>query len=450
MDTAMKIFNYSNALLVVLLCLVCGSAGAFQPGETENAPDTDPADGVALTLDDLRTFTDVFSQIRNNYVEPVDDKMLLNAAINGMLLELDPHSAYLLEEQFRSLDESSSGRFNGIGVNVEVVDRRIVVQAVISPSPADAAGINPKDVIVSIDGQPVEGRDLQEAIDELRGEPGSEITLEVLDPQSETREVTLVRSSVEIPSLIFDLIEDQYGYFRLSHFNRESAVHFQRTLESIRADGIELRGVILDLRDNPGGVLQPAVDLADGFLEDGVIVTTQGRNASMQLEFSARPGDWLAGIPMVVLIDRGSASASEVLAGALQDNGRALIVGEKSFGKGSVQTVLPLRNGAGIKLTTARYYTPSGRSIQAEGIVPDVVLKPVQFVNDPDHRKREVDLDRHLDHEGPAAVPEVLEADSDANEQLMEDYYVQEALSLLKGAKILSRAAVEQESRNLE
>ncbi len=417
---------------------------AFQAEESEKSP---PAAG--LSLDDLRTFTDVFTQIRSNYVEPVDDKRLLNAAISGMLSDLDPHSAYMLEDEFQALDENSRGRFDGIGVNVGIVDRRIVVQAVISPSPADEAGINPRDVILSIDGRPVRGRNLRDAVDELRGEPGSEVTLEILSPDSGTRKVKLVRSSIEIPSLSFDLLEDQYGYFRISHFNRESASHFERTLESVAADGIELKGIIIDLRDNPGGVLQPAVDLADGFLNEGVIVTTRGRNRSMQLEFTARPGEWLPGIPVVILIDRGSASASEVLAGALQDHDRALVIGEQSFGKGSVQSVLPLRNGAGIKLTTARYYTPSGRSIQAEGIAPDVALKPVRYIEDTDNRVRETDLDRHLEREN-TNVPEVVDTDSDMSQILKDDYYVQEALSLLRGARILSRASTSQDDRKME
>lgn len=410
---------------------------AFQADE--QALEEASAPGPSLSLDDMRTFTDVFNQIRNNYVAPVEDKMLLNAAIKGMLSELDPHSAYLPGEEFQDLDESSRGRFSGIGVNVEVISNRIVIQAVIAPSPADDAGINPKDIIISIDGNPVKGRNLREAIDELRGEPGSEIGLEVLTPGGETRQVTLVRTNVEIPSVTFEQIEDDFGYFRISHFNRESSAHLESTLESIRSDGIEFKGVIIDLRDNPGGVLQPAVDMADGFLDEGVILTTRGRNASMQLEFTAEPGDWLAGVPMVVLIDRGTASASEVLAGALQDHGRALVVGERSFGKGSVQSVLPLRNGAGIKLTTARYYTPSGRSIQALGIEPDVVLKPVRFVDRSDNRRREADLERHLDREGPEAAP-TLE-DGNADDELTNDYYVQEALRLLKGAVILSRAS---------
>lgn len=430
--------------LVLLLGLCLCPPLTFGAGESAEPPQE------ALTLDDLRTFTDVFSQIRNNYVEPIDDRTLLNAAINGMLSELDPHSAYLLNDEFEDLDETSRGRFDGIGVHVEIIDRRIVVQAVISPSPADSAGINPHDIIVSIDGRPIRGRNLREAIDELRGEPGSEVTLKVVTPGSKARTVTLERTSVEIPSLSFELIGKQYGYFRLSHFSRESASQFKRTLDSIASDGIELRGVILDLRENPGGVLQPAIDLADGFLNEGLIVSTRGRNAAMQLEFTASAGEWLPGVPMVVLIDAGSASASEVLAGALQDHGRALIAGEKSFGKGSVQSVLPLRNGAGIKLTTARYYTPSGRSIQAEGIVPDVVIKPVQYLEETGDHLREADLDRHLDREGPDRVPEVLEGEDDISERLANDYWVQEALSLLKGARILSRAATSPGSGRLE
>lgn len=408
-----------------------------QPGEL--AEDQAEVAVTSLSLDDMRTFTDVFNQIRNNYVAPVDDKFLLDAAIKGMLSELDPHSDYLPDEEFQDLDESSRGRFSGIGVSVEIIENRIVIKAVIAPSPADDAGINPKDIILSIDDNPVKGRNLRVAIDELRGEPGSEIDLEVLTPDGETRAITLIRSNVEIPSLSFEQVEEDFGYFRISHFNRESATQLASTLDSIRADGIVFKGVILDLRDNPGGVLQPAVDMADGFLNEGVILTTRGRNASMQLEFTAEPGEWLPGVPVVILIDRGTASASEVLAGALQDHGRALVIGERSFGKGSVQSVLPLRNGAGIKLTTARYYTPSGRSIQALGIEPDVVLKPVRYVDGSDNRRREADLDRHLDRETPETVP--LINNGDATSELSNDYYVQEALRLLKGAVILSRAS---------
>lgn len=445
MDKTMKFWAIAGALTVGMYAL---------PGAAFQVADATPAEvestAAALTLDDLRTFTDVFSQIRSNYVEVVDDKTLLNAAINGMLSELDPHSAYLLDERFKDLDESSRGRFSGIGVNVEVVNQRIVVQAVIVPSPADDAGINPKDIIVSIDDRAVKGRNLQEAIDELRGEPGSLVQLEVLTPGEEVRELTLERTSVEIPSLSFNLVEDEYGYFRISHFSRESAVQFKKTLDSIEADGIAMKGVIIDLRNNPGGVLQPAVDLADGFLDSGVIVSTRGRNASMQLQFTAVPGDWLEGLPIVVLIDRGSASASEVLAGALQDHGRALIIGEQSFGKGSVQTVLPLRNGAGIKLTTARYYTPSGRSIQAEGIVPDVEIKPVKYVDNKDRRRREADLDGHLENEVSSEAPLVKEADDAGAADMADDYYVQEALGLLRGARILSRVDARHSDQDLE
>ncbi|MFB3077979.1 MAG: S41 family peptidase, partial [Lysobacterales bacterium] len=343
-----------------------------------------------LTLDDLRTFTDVFSQIRRNYVEEVDDKTLLNAAIKGMLSELDPHSSYLPADDYKQLDDSAHGRFSGIGVDVGIQGRKIVVRSVISPSPADRGGINPGDIITAIDGNPVRGRLLRDALDEIKGEPGSTVTLTILpsDPGGKERKVELVREYVNIPAMSFELLDQHFGYFRISFFHKNSAINLAESLESIEQDGIELRGLIIDLRNNPGGVLQTAVEMADGFLEEGLIVTTKGRNATMQMEFRARAGEWLPGVPLIVLVDRGSASASEVLAGALQDHGRALIVGERTFGKGSVQSILPLRNGSGIKLTPARYYTPSGRSSQAEGIRPDLVVERVEILDANDQRLR--------------------------------------------------------------
>ena len=388
-----------------------------------------------LTLDDLRTFTDVFSQIRRNYVVEVDDKTLLNAAINGMLSELDPHSSYLPADDYKQLDDSARGRYSGVGIDVGIQGQKIVIRRVIVPSPADRGGINPKDIITAIDGNPVRGRLLQDAIDEIQGEPGSTVTLTILppDPGGKEREVELIREYVNIPTMSFELLDQQYGYFRISFFHKNAATNLEESLASIRQDGIVLRGLIIDLRNNPGGVLQPAVEMADGFLNEGLIVSTRGRNAAMQLEFSASAGEWLPGVPLIVLVDRGSASASEVLAGALQDHGRALIVGERTFGKGSVQSVLPLRNGSGVKLTTARYYTPSGRSIQAKGILPDLVVEKVEIVDANDQRIREADLNRHLsnDTDVKAVIPDV-------SVRAEEDFPLHEALSILKGAGILS------------
>lgn len=428
---------------LLLLAFTTVANGQESPDEVEQAR---PGSGAAqLTLADLRSFTDVFSQIRRNYVVEVDDKTLLNAAIKGMLSELDPHSAYLPADDFKQLDDSAHGRYSGIGVDVGIQGQKIVIRSVITPSPADKAGINPGDIITAIDGNPVKGRLLQGSIDEIQGEPGTTVTLTILPAGADGKErkVELTREYLNIPTLSFELLDQQYGYFRLSFFHKNSAKDLQESLESIKQDGIVLRGLIIDLRNNPGGVLQPAVEMADGFLDEGLIVSTKGRNATMQLEFRAHEGQWLPGVPLIVLVDRGSASASEVLAGALQDHGRALIVGERTFGKGSVQSILPLKNGAGIKLTTARYYTPSGRSIQAEGIRPDLVVERVEIVDANDQRLREADLKRHLDNDTDvkAVIPDV-------SVRAEEDFALHEALSILKGAVILSggiRSAVQEQ-----
>ncbi len=418
---------------LLLLAFTTVANGQESPDEVEQAR---PGSGAAqLTLADLRSFTDVFSQIRRNYVVEVDDKTLLNAAIKGMLSELDPHSAYLPADDFKQLDDSAHGRYSGIGVDVGIQGQKIVIRSVIVPSPADKAGINPGDIITAINGNPVKGRLLQGSIDEIQGEPGTTVTLTILPAGADGKErkVELTREYLNIPTLSFELLDQQYGYFRLSFFHKNSAKDLQESLDSIKQDGIVLRGLIIDLRNNPGGVLQPAVEMADGFLDEGLIVSTKGRNATMQLEFRAHEGQWLPGVPLIVLVDRGSASASEVLAGALQDHGRALIVGERTFGKGSVQSILPLKNGAGIKLTTARYYTPSGRSIQAEGIRPDLVVERVEIVDANDQRLREADLKRHLDNDTDvkAVIPDV-------SVRAEEDFALHEALSILKGADILS------------
>jgi carboxyl-terminal processing protease len=425
--------NMWKIMLIVLLSVVLSPSALSQPepGATEPAS---PAPGVAqLTLDDMRTFTDVFSQIRRNYVEEVDDRTLLQAAINGMLSGLDPHSDYLLLDDYKKLDETAHGQYSGIGVDVGIEDQKIVIKRIIMPSPADSAGLNPGDIITAIDGKAVKGRLIQDAIDEISGEPGSSVILTILPPEGEEKEIELVREYVDIPTINFRLLDKQYGYFRIAIFNRNSASHLEQALESIKQDEIVLRGLVIDLRNNPGGVLQQAVTMADGFLEEGLIVSTRGRNATMQMEFSASEGEWLPGTPLIILVDRGTASASEVLAGALQDHGRALIVGERTFGKGSVQSVLPLKNGSGIKLTTARYYTPSGRSIQAEGILPDIVVEPVEMVKSEDERPREADLDRHLqnDTDVEAAIP-----DAPVSEQ--DDFPLHEALTILQGAGLLS------------
>lgn len=431
-----------TAIRIAALATIVFAYGLQAQEPAQESAAEPPGRQAQLTLDDLRTFSDVFNQVRRNYVEEVDDKTLLDAAIRGMLMDLDPHSDYLEPEQLENLEDLSHGRYSGIGVNVGVEDYRIVVKSILVDSPADEAGLNPGDVITSIDGEAVEGRYLPDAINELDGDPGTEVTVRFVTGDGEEKEVSLQREYLQIPTLNYIPLERGYGYFKLTQFHRDSATDLEQTLESIRSSGVELQGVVLDLRDNPGGVLQPAVAIADGFLDEGLIATTRGRNESMQLEFLAQPGQWLPGVPVILLVDRGSASASEVLAGALQDNRRALVVGEQTFGKGSVQSVIPLRNGGGIKLTTARYYTPSGRSIQAAGIRPDIVIQEGSYADASDHRVRESDLDRHLNEEI------IVKASPDELSAGPLDFPMDEALEVLEQAGLLSgvetpRAAAE-------
>ena len=385
-----------------------------------------------LTLDDLRTFTDVFNQARKNYVEEVDDKTLLDAAIRGMLTELDPHSSYLPAKQLTELNDASLGRYSGIGVDVQAHDGRIEVNAIINDSPADQAGMNPGDVITSINGLPVKGRSLPEAMDDLGGQPETDVVLLVMSPDGEEREVIITRQYIKLPTLNFELLDDSYGYFKMTTFHQTSATDLEQSIASIKNDGIDMDALVIDLRGNPGGVLRQAVAMADGFLDEGTIVSTRGRNSTMQLEFVAEPGQWLPGIPLMILVDHSTASAAEVVAGALQDHERALIVGERTFGKGSVQSVLPLRNGSGIKLTTARYYTPSGHSIQAEGIKPDVVIEWDSSIQAEDGKLREADLDRHLGSE--SGSPQAVNA---GDEHGTKDFPLEEVLTALGEAGII-------------
>jgi carboxyl-terminal processing protease len=418
--------------LACLSTLLAPTAALAQTGGQAASEEASPSPQAQLTLDDLRTFTDVFNQVRRNYVEGADDKTLLESAIRGMLSELDPHSRYISGDAYQEIRDSSEGHYEGIGVDVEPRGDRIEVIAVIDDSPADQAGINPGDSITAIDGHPLEGRDLDDAIDGLLGDAGTTVDLVIVTPEQEERRVTVPRAVLQIPTMTFRQLDRSWGYCRINTFNKDSAWDLKTRLEKVKTDGTGLRGLVIDLRNNPGGVLQGAVEMADGFLDEGVIVTTRGRNSAMQMEFEAHPGQWLDDVPLVLLVDRGTASASEVLAGALQDHRRAVIVGERTFGKGSVQSVLPLRNGHGIKLTTARYYTPSGRSIQAEGIRPDVVYEGGGVANPQHGRIREADLERHLDRDRAA--------DENPGEDVASppgQAYLEEALQVLEEADIL-------------
>ena len=403
------------------------------------AEEENPASKAQLTLDDLRTFTDVFNQVRNNFVEETDDITLLNAAIRGMLSELDPHSSFMEADEFRQLDNNSRGRYSGIGVEVSIRNKRIHVVYVMEGGAASKAGVIAGDIITAIDQKDVREQNLQSAIDGLRGEAGTEVEVTFEHENGEVSNFILVRDFVKISSVFSRPVDKDFGYFQVTHFTRKSADELLEQIEYMLGyhEG-PLKGVILDLRNIPGGVLLPAVTMADGFLDEGLIVYTRGR-AENQLEYRAKTGQWLTDVPMVVLVNGSTASASEVLAGALQDHGRALIIGEKTFGKGSVQSVLNLRNGSGIRLTTSRYYTPSGRSIQAEGIQPDVEITPVKIVENQQKSRREADLDRHLNGE-PGKAPAVFDSEVSA----ADDYMMYQALILLKGANLLTPSGNQQ------
>jgi carboxyl-terminal processing protease len=401
-----------------------------------------------LPLDDLRKFTEVFSRIKAAYVEEVDDRKLLEDAIKGMLNGLDPHSAYLGSEAFEKLEESTTGEFGGLGIEVGTEDGFIKVIAPIDDTPAAKAGIQAGDLIIKLGDEPVKGMSLEEAVSRMRGKPGTSLTLTILrDGESAPIEIEVERDIIKVASTKSRLLEKGYGYIRLTQFQSETGPQFVEAFEGLtKKNNGKLDGLVIDLRNNPGGILQAAVAVADALLDDGLIVYTEGRIPSSRLRFNAEPGDITEGMPIVVLINGGSASASEIVAGALQDQGRAVLMGTDTFGKGSVQTVIPLDRTHAIKMTTARYYTPDGRSIQAKGINPDIEVKPATLT-EMEARPffTEADLTGHLENgetekEGRQPEPENAGAD-DSQGQSDGDFQLRSALNLLKGLQILGKTS---------
>ncbi len=395
----------------------------------------------ALPLEKLRTFADIFSHIQESYVDEIDDEELLQHAIRGMLEGLDPHSSFLDEEEFRELQIGTSGEFGGLGIEVNMDNGAVRVVSPIDDTPAYEAGLEAGDLIIRIDEESVDGMSLNDAVQKMRGEPGTRIVLTVIsEGADEPREVEIVRDIIEVRSVSSRMLEEGYGYLRIASFQSNTQQALNEHIAELRSenDGEDLRGVVLDLRNNPGGVLTAAVSVADTFLDDGLIVYTDGRIGESKMRYNAQSGDALNGAPIVVLVNQGSASASEIVAGALQDHQRALVVGSQSFGKGSVQTIQDLRDGSALKLTTARYYTPDGRSIQAEGILPDVRTDGVELTRvDAGEARREADLARHLmnlDDGGPDR--EEVEDEPAIDE---DDYDLYVGLSLLKGLSILGQ-----------
>jgi carboxyl-terminal processing protease len=387
-----------------------------------------------LPLDELRTFADVFNQIRIGYVEEIDDSTLLEYAIQGMLMNLDPHSAYLTEEAFEDLQSNTSGEFSGLGIEVGMEDGYIKIVSPIDGSPAAEAGLLSGDLILKLDGKQVKGLSLNEAIEVMRGPKGSPIELQIGRPgASQPFDITLKRDTIKVASVRERFLEPGYGYLRVAQFQTGTGADVTAALNRLIAKE-PLKGLVLDLRNNPGGVLGASVDVAGLFMDGGLVVYTEGRLANSEVRYSADAGDASGGVPLVVLINGGSASASEIVAGALQDQKRAVIMGTDSFGKGSVQTVMPISESRAVKLTTALYFTPNGRSIQAAGIEPDIIVERAQVTAyDTSNQITEADLTRRLDN-----VKGETRRSQRASEGLLgTDNQLYEALTLLKGVNIL-------------
>ncbi len=436
-----NVYFLSLGIALGALTGVCGSVFAERQPPTPTTTAVNDSD--ILPFEDLKTFSEIFGRIKQDYVEPVSDKKLLEDAVRGMLSGLDPHSAYLISEEYQELKEGTTGQFGGLGIEVTMENGFVKVVSPIDDTPAQRAGIKTGDLIIRLDDKPVKGMSLADAVKTMRGEAGSKILLTVVREGADAPlKINITRDIIKTKSVKSKLIEKGYGYLRISSFQATTGENLKESLAALKKENAgNLKGLVLDLRNNPGGVLNAAVDVSDAFLRSGLIVYTKGRIPNSEMRFNAAPDDLIEDAPIVVLINAGSASASEIVAGALQDSKRAIIMGEKSFGKGSVQTIMPTSNGAAVKLTTARYYTPSGRSIQAEGIEPDITLAQVKLepIEKSDFKPvKEADLSHHLqNNKEKENLSKELENKESADST--KDYALNEALTLLKGLSIIKR-----------
>ena len=401
---------------------------------TLSETDTGATDAsVSISFKELQLFADTFDAIRRGYVEEVTDAELFEMAVKGMLTNLDPHSAYLTDDDYENLQESTDGQFTGLGIEIGYRGGFIAIVTPIDGSPAIEAGLQAGDVILKIDGTSTQGMSTSESSTYMRGAKGTEVTLEIgRAGESQPFDVVVTRGVIEVPSVRTRELDDGYWVIRVSRFQRDSGAEVTAALESALSEG-EVRGIVLDVRNNPGGVMNASVEMAGNFLDGGLVVYTQGRHPDSVNTFNAEAGEVIPGVPLVVLVNGGSASASEIVAGALQDRGRGVIMGTQSFGKGSVQTVLPVSESKALKLTTSLYYTPSGRSIQQDGIVPDVVVERARLTSlEQGRRLREADLNGSLVNEG---IEQEVETEVIASLR-EEDNQLYEAFTLLKGINV--------------
>ena len=431
--------------LILGLGLMLGVMLAIGQGVLAEKENGMPSSSQTIPLEDIRSLSEVFGKIKQHYVEDVEDKVLLENAIRGLLTGLDPHSAYLDKDAFTELREGTSGEFGGLGIVVGMKDGFVNVISPIDETPAERAGVKSGDLIIRLDDKNVKGMTLEDAVGIMRGKPDTNILLTIIrEGADKPLKIEITRAIIKIQSVRSKTLEKGFGYIRVSAFQERTGADLRKAISKLKkANNKKLKGLVLDLRNNPGGLLTAAVEVSDAFLEEGTVVSIKGRDASNTTTYHAKGADLINGAPIVVLINGGSASASEIVAGALQDHKRGIVMGTLSFGKASVQTVVPLGNGSALKLTTARYYTPSGASIQAKGITPDIILDDVQVSKKEDNGfkpTKEKDLSRHLEN-GDSEVDENNGEDSkDKKDKLVlakDDYALYEALNLLKGLSLV-------------
>lgn len=435
--------KFASRYILILMIGVFIGAGITLEHAVQAKRDQDKETLSPLPLAELRTLTEVFNRIKTDYVEEIEDKKIINDAIHGMLSKLDPHSAYLDKDSYREMRIGTEGQFGGLGIEVTMENGLVKVVAPIEDTPAERAGIKSGDLIIKLNKKPVKGMTLTDAVKIMRGKVGSKIDLLVVrEGLAKPKEFTIKREIIKIKSVKHRLLEPGYGYVRITQFQANSAKNMLSAIAKLKSKNRgKLKGMILDLRNNPGGVLPAAVAISDAFITSGLIVYTEGRSEDAKLKYTATPSDILDGIPLVVLVNGGSASASEIVAGALQDHKRAVILGTKTFGKGSVQTILPMSGGTALKLTTARYYTPKGRSIQAKGIVPDIIVEEAKITKaNNGKRLREADLTGHLENDkaNKKNKSKKSKKKKDQKKDDAADYQLNEALNLLKGVNIFS------------
>lgn len=429
-------FYRSLKCLIAIGGLICWPLFVVAEDVTTKVPE-----GL-LPLEDLRTFTRIYDHIRSGYVEEISDATLLEYAIKGMLAELDPHSSYLDKKAFADLQVHTTGEFGGVGIEIGTENGFIKVISPIDGTPAQKAGIEAGDLIIRLNDKPVKGMNLNEAIQTMRGKKGSTLIMGIMRPGAEKPfDVTIVRDLIKVQSVRTKLLDDDYLYIRIAQFQVDSGRDMARRISEQLEKNPNIKGLLLDLRNNPGGVLQASVDVVDAFLDQGLVVYTEGRLENSDTNYNASAGDITDGLPLIVLINEGSASASEIVAGALQDQKRAVIMGTRSFGKGSVQTVIPISDDRAIKLTTALYFTPSGRSIQAQGIEPDVLVERAEIKTiSASVRPTEADLAGHLRNKAGGTESDTKTRENSRNqanqEAMLKDNQLQAALNLLKGLHI--------------